>query len=168
MKANNFAKEQFSSMPGWAKGVIAIGILAGVGFVVYKVVKGVKDSGKTKGSRKEDNAVNNDLDKLITAGKGPTMNQSQMIGFANQLFQAMDGYGTNEESIISIFGKVKNEADVLGIIKSYGIKDLSSGRFNPEPNLKGTLREHLSAELSQYWMDALNKVMAIKKISTRF
>lgn len=168
MKDNNFAKEQFSSMPGWAKGVIAIGILAGVGFVAYKVIKGINERNKHKGSKKEDNAVNNDLDKLISAGQGPTMSQSQMIGFANQLFQAMDGYGTNEESIISIFNKVKNDADVLGIIKSYGIKDLSSGKFNPEPNLKGTLREHLSAELSQYWMDALNKVMTNKKITTRF
>lgn len=168
MNTNNFAKEQFSSMPGWAKGVVAIGILAGVGFVAYKIIKGIKDQKNQKGSRKEDNAVNNDLDKLITAGNGPTMSQSQIIGFANQLFQSMEGYGTNEESIISIFNKVKNDADVLGIIKSYGIKELSSGRFNPEPNLKGTLREHLSSELSQFWMDALNKVMTNKKLATRF
>ena len=42
MNTNNFAKEQFSSMPGWAKGVVAIGILAGIGFVAYKVIKGIK------------------------------------------------------------------------------------------------------------------------------
>lgn len=168
MEKSNFAKEQFSSMPPWAKGVIAIGILAGVGFLAYKLIKASKDLKQGKGSREEDRAVNNDLDKLITNGKGPSLSQSQIMGSANTLFTAMDGYASDESAIYSVFAKAKNDADVLAIIKAYGIREVSSGKLNPEPNIKGSLSMALTSELSRTEIGALNMLLAKKGIKHRF
>lgn len=168
MQKSNFAKEQFSTMPPWAKGVIAIGILAGVGYIAYKIMKATQNLKDTKGSRKEDNAVSNDLSQLISSGKGPTLPPSQISGLANTLFQAMDGYNTDERAIYSVFVKVKNDADVLAIIKAYGIRELSSGKFNPEPNLKGSLTEAFTSELNRNEIAQLNMILAKKAIKHRF
>lgn len=155
-------------MPGWAKGVIAIGVLAGVGLLAYKLFGTAKDLKKSTGSRKESGAVNDELNKLTQQGKGPTLSSSQLLQSANQLFTFMDGYGTNETGILGVFGKAKNDGDVLGIIKAYGIRELSSGRLNPEPNLKATLGEALASELSTTWLSNLNKTLELKAIKFRF
>lgn len=164
----NVPKTGSLGLPPWAKGVVAVAIILGVGFATYKIVKGASERKKGKTSKEEEKETNKELDDLIKAGKGPTLSKSQMSQFANQLFTAMDGYGTDEDSVIRIFGNVKNDADVYGVVTAYGVRELSSGKFNPEPNKKGTLGESLSSELSSYWLGALNKLMTTKGIKRQF
>lgn len=51
----------------------------------------------------------------------------QYSDFAQQLFVAMDGGGTNEEMISKILSKMKTFGDVLALIDSYGKRKLGTG-----------------------------------------
>jgi hypothetical protein len=79
----------------------------------------------------------------------------------------MDGYGTDEEQIYGVFKNIKNDADFAMIQNAYGIREISSGAWNPEPNFKGTLSGALTNELSASEKDVLNNILAQKKITYR-
>lgn len=163
-----FAKQSFTGLPPWAKGVIAVAIIGGIGFLIYKVVKVPGKIKEGSGNRQEDKAVNKDLDNLITSGKGPTLSKTQITQYANQLQSAMDGYGTDNAKILNIFNNVKNDADVLAIISAYGTRKLSSGTWNPEPNFEGTLGGALVNEQSNTEISKLNTLLSKKGIKHRF
>lgn len=163
-----FAKQSFTGLPDWAKGVIAIAVVGGIGFLVYKITKAPGKLKEGSGNRQEDKAVNKDLDNLITSGKGPTLSKTQITQFANQLQSAMEGYGTDNAKILSIFNNVKNDADVLAIISAFGIRKISSGTWNPEPNFEGTLGGALVNEQSSSELAKLNAILSKKGIKHRF
>jgi len=163
-----FAKQSFTGLPPWAKGVIAVAIIGGIGYIAYKFLKAPGKIKEGQGNRQEENSANKDLDKLISAGKGPTLSKTQYLQYANQLQSAMDGYGTDNGAILKIFANVKNEADVLAIITAYGIRKISSGTWNPEPNYEGTLGGALSSEQSANELGKLNLLLAKKGIKHRF
>jgi hypothetical protein len=168
MAKGDFAKQQYSTLPPWAKGAIAVGVLAVIGVVGYTIYKKLKDttSGKASGDRQEDRGWNKEFDNLNTnPSTKATMSQAQMLAFATTLFTAMDGYGTDEDTIAGIFKQMKNNADFAGVSAAYGVRELSSGRMNPEPNYKGGLSGALASELSQSWKDIINKDLASRKIT---
>jgi hypothetical protein len=162
-----FAKTGFMALPPWAKGVIAIGIGVGIYVIVKKVGSAPKKIKAGAGNRDEDKEMNKEYDDLLTTGTKPTMSKAQQSQYANQLHTAMDGYGTDEETIKRILCKSKNDADIIGIIKSYGTREVSSGNWNPEPNYKGNLGGALNSELSDYWITAVNKCLKAKNIKHR-
>ena len=162
-----FAKTGFMALPPWAKGVIAIGVGVGIYMVVKKVGSAPKKIKEGKGNRDEDKDMNQLYDQLETSGKKATLTNAQMSQYANQLHTAMDGYGTDEDAIKRIMCKAKNDADVIGIIKSYGTREVSSGKWNPEPNYKGNLGGALHSELSDYWITTINKCFKSKGIKHR-
>jgi hypothetical protein len=168
MAKGDFAKASFMNLPPWAKGVIAVGVLGIVGYVGYKLYKGIIDqaSGKAAGDRQEDRGWNKEFDNLNTnASTKATITQAQMLSFANSLHAAMDGYQTDEDGIVAIFKQLKNNADFAGVSAAYGVREVSSGKWNPEPNFKGGLSGALSSELSQYWRDLINKDLASRNIT---
>jgi len=168
MARGDFAKQQYTTLPPWAKGAIAVIVIGGIALAGYKVYKMIKNvgSGKTQGDRQEDRGWNQEFDNLNTnPSTKATLSKAQMLAFATTLFTAMDGYGTDEDTIVGVFKNVKNNADFAGISAAYGIRELSSGYLNPEPNYKGGLSGALASELSQTWKDIINKDLASKKIT---
>ena len=164
-KTGNF----ISSMPSWAKGVIGVGVMLGIGLLSYKIYTGIKARNEQKGSRQEESNVSNELKKLSGSDKTkPTLTPAQLSIFANSLSTAMDGYGHNVTDIYRVFANMKNDADVLALIKAYGTRTLSSGRFNPEPNYTGALGGAITLKLSTEEIDALNMMLAKSAIKYRF
>jgi hypothetical protein len=148
MAKGEFIKESFTGLPTWAKGVIAVGILAGVGFIAYKIYKAAKDSKDTKDSKEEVKEVAKELQALNqNANTKQTLSVSESKSIANSIFAAMDGYGTNETTILRELVKLKNQADWLSVRKEWDVREISSGNLNPEPNFKGTLESALTSEL---------------------
>lgn len=145
-----------TEIPGWAKGVLLITGAAAVAFVGYKIYKAVQNFEKQKGSRLEDKAVSSDLKTLISQGKGPTISSSQAAALANEIFSAMDGWGTDNKQIIAALNNAKNDADVLAIIDAFGTKEISSGALNPEPNYKGRLPGAIVSEMPREGHGLLN------------
>jgi hypothetical protein len=145
------------------KKVMRLGLLIIAGVVVYYLVKGVV---KRIPSREEVQAGSNELDVLNQNSETKQkITKQQAESFANVLQVAMDGYGTDENSIISVFSKLKNNADYLAVSNAYDIREVSSGRFNPEPNYKGTMAGALRSELSSYYTAKINSILRSKKIT---
>jgi hypothetical protein len=72
----------------------------------------------------------------------------QYLNFAESLFTAMDGVGTNENSIKRVMEQMKTYDDVLALIQAYGKRKWSKWELwdiNPKPM---TLAEALESELS--------------------
>jgi hypothetical protein len=72
----------------------------------------------------------------------------QYLNFAESLFTAMDGVGTNETSIKRVMEQMKTYDDVLALIQAYGKRKWSKWELwdiNPKPM---TLAEALESELS--------------------
>lgn len=165
----DFAKQSFTGLPPWAKGVIAIGLLAGTAYIVRKLMKAPGEIKAGQGNRQEDKSWNQQFDKLNTnPATKATIDKAQMTSYANSLFTAMDGYGTDESGIMRIIDSLKNDADFAGVSAAYGVREVSSGAWNPEPNYKGTLSGALASELSASWVSALNATLAKKGIKYKF
>ena len=72
----------------------------------------------------------------------------QYLNFAESLFTAMDGVGTNEASIKRVMEQMKTYDDVLALIQAYGRRKWSKWELwdiNPKPM---TLAEALESELN--------------------
>lgn len=77
-----------------------------------------------------------------------TYGAQQYLNFAESLFTAMDGVGTNENSIKRVMEQMKTYDDVLALIQAYGKRKWSKWELwdiNPKPL---TLAEALESELS--------------------
>lgn len=77
-----------------------------------------------------------------------TYGAQQYLNFAESLFTAMDGVGTNEAGIKRVMEQMKTYDDVLAIIQAYGKRKWSKWELwdlNPKPM---TLAEALESELS--------------------
>jgi hypothetical protein len=147
--------------------VITVGVMAAIGIASYLIYRKIKVETKKADSKDELKDSNSELNNVIVQGQKPTLSPSQISQTANSLFSAMDGYGTNWNIIVKEFAKINNYADLLSVIKSFGVRTIDSGRFNPTPNFVGTLAVCLKDELSSERITALNNMLARKGIKSR-
>ena len=68
----------------------------------------------------------------------------------------MKGIGSDESAVYRVFASAKNDLDVLGIVKAFGVKDGE------------TLGQWLTADLDEKEIKALNDLLARKGIKYRF
>jgi hypothetical protein len=164
LMSKQYLAKEFSTLPPYIKGVIAIATIGVTGFLIYKAYKGIQTFKYNRDNRQEDKAWNKELD---SQQQRPTLSQVQLMSMSTQLFVAMDGYGTDEALIYSVFEKLNNNADFAALVSAYGIKEISSGRFNPAPNFKGNLIGALSDELSASELARINQILEQKFITYR-
>ena len=145
-------------------------ILLVVGGVIGAIIiiRALKGFTKKQDSREEVREAYNELEEM---NESPTTRQKitafQAQQYANTIFGAMDGYGTDEVAINGVFYRIFNDADFLAVSKSFGIREISSGRFNPEPNMKGTMTQCLHNELDWEERKTVNNILKKKKIRFR-
>ena len=146
----------------WGK---KIGMVVGLiiaGFIVYRVTKKII---KEKDNREELQAGYNELDKF---NQNPSTAQKitnfQAEQYANIIFTAVDGYMTDEDAVGKVFYKLKNNADFLALSKAFGIRKISSGYLNPEPDYKATLTEAITIDFTVAEKKVLNTILSKKKI----
>lgn len=154
--ANPNISNTFYALPPWAKGAIAVGVVAGAFYALHKISTLPKNIKEGRGSREQANSEANEMIRLEQQGKKATLSKSQMKSIANVIFNAMDGWGTDEDAIMTQIRKIKNDLDYLGVSTAFDVREVSSGRFNPEPNFKGTLSAALQNDLSDYWITKIN------------
>jgi len=160
-----------ADMPSWAKGIIGVGAL-GAAYLIYKSVSKKVGNGGTSDSKLPSN-LNQDL---VTATKASPLSYSltQYDTWAAQLKQAMIGWGTDNEAIYRVFRYMKNNADVLQLIKAFGVWKVEAKYGIPLPfetTGTGTLAEALVDDLSSSEIDIVNGILASKKnpsITIRF
>lgn len=162
-----FAKQGFLGLPAWAKGIVAVAVVGGVAYAVYKISKTAKGISENKGNRQEDRSWNKVFDQLNSnPATKATLTREQFITLANQAHGAMDGYGTDEDTLKRIFWQLKNDADFAGLSAAYGIRELHPGTglgWLVDP-YKGSLSGALTNELGVANVMEINKLLASRKI----
>ena len=113
-----FAQKSFLGLPPWAKGIVAIAVVGGVGYAIYKLSK-IKKTPEEKSDKEEADAQTKELE-AETKKKPLSYPLSQYKTFANAIEEACNEEGTDEEAIYSIFRKLKSNADYLALQKAWG------------------------------------------------
>jgi len=168
-----FLKKSYMNLPPATRGLVTL-VGVGVGlFVVYKIFKSVTNSlsgveTPESAAGKEDRGWASEVDKYNqNPATKATISKAQAQSYAASLFAAMDGYGTDEDAIYSVFTHIKNDADYAMVFNAYGVREISSGAWNPSPNFKGTLSGALTDELDAEEKVKVNNILAGKKIKYR-
>lgn len=161
-------KNEKINIPSWAQGAVVVAGIAALGLAIYAIHKKIKNSKNLQGAKSEIDATNSAVNDLIKAGQKPTLTNLQLTSIANQIFTAVNGYQSDEAAIYRAFANVKNDLDVVNLIKAFGVREVSTGIGNPSPNLKGTLSQVLTDELNSDEIKALNDLLARKGIKYRF
>jgi hypothetical protein len=94
--------------------------------VIYRLIK--KALTKSPGQQSL-NTASDELKTLIKSGEKTNYSDAQFAAFADNLEQAMTGIGTDEEAIKKVINYLQNKADVLSLIKTFGIRDYTDDKF---------------------------------------
>ncbi len=91
---------------------------------------------------------------------GPTLTTHELQTMADGIYDALDGWGSDEDKVKDIFNRLKTDADVINLIEAFGIRDGE------------TLQQWLDGDLDRDdtvdGIAALNNILASKGISYRF
>lgn len=108
-------------------------------------------------ARKEKKAVDEDETTFKGKGQKLTYPLSQYTIFADSLYESMEGVGTYREEVAGVFYKMRNDLDVLQLVKTFGKKDGYS--------LSQWITGDFSAEDKAFY---INDILAKKNIKFRF
>lgn len=156
----------YTELPTWAKGVFGVAVLAGVGIVSYGIYKKVHKTSQEKQALEAVKDVNSDIRKLLQYEK-PSYIQSQYSSFADALFEAMQGLGT-EKSLNTTFSKMKNTIDMLYLNQAFGIRDYKDDSFFGANVKAMNLNQWISAELDDSEKKELNEMLSKKGIKYQY
>jgi hypothetical protein len=164
MENKSAVGEFIKDTPQWAKGVIALAAIGG-GYLLFRAVKKKADEAKgIKPSASSELPVNISTDIKEQAKKTPlSYPLSVYETYAQDLYGAMYRFGTEESTIFRIMGYMKNDADVLQLIKAFGVRKAGAGQMFAG---NGTLNEFFSDELDSTDIGIINKTLASKNNPT--
>jgi hypothetical protein len=150
----------------------------GLGLLGYGIYRAIKKEGDKKEATQGAQAAKTELQQLAAQGIYPSYSLSQYLNYADKLVQAMNGCGTDESLIYSVFNQMKNKADVLQLVASFGLRyytpcafsdPISYGiwQFNDKA-YGGELATWLSYDLSDGEIENINGILRSKGISYQF
>jgi len=108
----------YERQPGAVK-VIAVAGIALLGYSIYRSVKKGQD---IKDANKAADAAKGELAELANRGIHPSYQLSQFENFSQAIVTAIDGCGTDEDSIYSVFNALNNEADIRQLLVTFGVR----------------------------------------------
>ena len=105
--------------------------------------------------RNKNKAIINQLDKDINVSK-LTYSLSYYGLWAEDLYAAMDGPGTDEQMVYDVFKKMQTKDDILQIITAFGVKE------------DETLSQWIVNDLSDDERATVNRLLSDKNINYQF
>ena len=157
-----------TNLPAWSKGVIGVLIAGGSAFALFKLYQYFGKLKEQEGQKAELDTTKKALTDLTKVGKGGSLTPVQYTQLANKLQTAFAGYGTDFGAIMQVMVQIKNEYDVLSLRQAYGVRKISSGRFNLSSDFEGTLDQTMTEELSSSDISKVNMQLAKQGIRNRF
>ena len=147
-------------------GLITASIFIAAAYLLYKIFNKKGTSNPNSGGNSGVVVPNPDLGGTI--GSAPTMTTAKFKEIADKIFAAFEGYGTDTTTIKNQFALLKNNDDLMSLVAAYGIREVSSGSYNPLPDFTGNLPQTIADELSQSEISDLNSVLVKSGITIRF
>jgi hypothetical protein len=168
--------EVYNGLPNWAKGVVVVGLLGVTYIVGSQVLSAIRRKKDEKKQLEEINVASNDLNALSRAGVKPTLSNSAYEAISAAIIDAVNGCGTSMAKILSQFEKMKNDADVLMLIKVFGLRKKQRCVFSDDPREDFwssqtppmSLTAHLQSDLSVSDINEINKTLSKKGIKYQF
>jgi hypothetical protein len=148
-------------------GIITASIVIAAAYLLYKIFN-KKGAALNPNSGGNGGVVVKDPISGATIGTAPTMTSAKFKEISDKIFNAFEGYGTDTKTINNQFALLKNNDDVMALIAAYGIREVSSGNYNPLPDFTGNLPETIADEFSQSEISELNSILVKSGISIRF
>jgi hypothetical protein len=161
----------YTELPTWAKGVIAVGGLAILYFAGKSVFDRIKKDAATKDSQQVVTDSKRDLQMLLNSGMKLSYPVSNYAVFSSTLIAAFNGYGTAETMVYSVFNSMKNEADVLQLIISFGLRTIKGGcflGFCQDDVYKIDLPGAIANEMLQSEKDEINTILKKNNVDYQF
>jgi len=153
---NGFFKDiwgGFRSLPIAAQVIIT----ALVVLIIWRIISAIMAAAET---RALDAQISKEQNTLIASGEKLTFPVSNYKTFADQLYNAMNGFGTTQTyTIAEVMNKMLNNLDVLELNKAYGKRDLKWLGFSYSYDLSGALRSELGTDIN-----GINKILSDKGI----
>lgn len=157
-----------TAIPGWAKGIIYIIVIALLAFIGYKLFKKYFNEEEASG-REDVKDTQEELNELIKKGIKPTYKQAQYSTWASVLHEAFDGCGTDNDSWQRIFPQMKNEADVLALNATFGQRVIDGCNWQGDFSEKSlTLPQAIQSELRSGEIKELNNMLVKNRITFKY
>jgi hypothetical protein len=167
--ANNKAFEVWSGLPTWAKGTIAVGGLAVIYFAGRGIWKRIIQNIDKQKDLKVQYDAKTEERQLAQQGIKRTLTDAQLQAMCQKLVQSFDGCGTTEESVYEVMRQMKNKADVLALVSTYGIRKYDQCNWNEGfGDNEYTLPRAMESELDTAEMREVNKILSSKGIQYQF
>jgi hypothetical protein len=168
----------FKDLPPWAKGVVVVGTGAALYFAGLSLYRNIRRNKDIKEANKAGEAAQKELGELASKGINPTLPDSQFQALSESLVQAMNGCGTDEEMVYSVFRKIKNDADIRKLIAVFGVRyyqpcaadqpiSYTKWLIN-EKSYGGGLPTWLSYDLSASEIDKINSILKTNGVNYSF
>jgi len=150
----------YNNLPPWARGVVGVGVVAGAGYGIYKLIKFL--SAENKAEKKETQLVKGELETEV-AKTGLSYPGSQYLTFANVIETAGFDIGTDEEAIYSTFRKLNNNADYLQLLSAWGKPNRTIYDWGIGYDM--TLPQYLRYEMGDDEINKINYILKSKGIT---
>ena len=162
MKPLQVYNQTTQGLPSWAKGVIAVSVIAAVGIVAYKVYKLVSNIGEGKDEKVVLDLVDKEIKDKIKAGESLTKPLSTYASTANAIEEKLQGCELSAkpevEVIKLVIGQVKTPLDWLQLTKAFGKRKIDNcGVGNGETIYE--LGNLLKDQLDQYLDSMTGKIV---------
>lgn len=174
----NEVVKSYQGLPGWAKGALAVGGLIIVGYTAYTIYKNAQKKKGVRDAQQLANDASKELKDLSKQGVVESYGRSQYESYVLKLVLAMDGCGSDEQSIFNVFEAMKNKADVLKLIEVFGVRfyqpcaatsPISYTRWlYDNESFGGSLSSWLEYDLTNSEIAKINAILSKKGIDFKF
>jgi len=123
------------------------GVIIAVALIAFFIYKWIKNSDSNKWLKNQS--------KLISKGN-LTYDITDYQNYANKLYTAMKGPGTDEATIYLVFNQMSNVDDIRQLVNAFGLQG------------DKTLQQWLLSDLSKSELARLNNILKAKSINYTF
>lgn len=167
--AQGKALEIWNGLPTWAKGVIAVGGIAIVYFTSRSIIKSINKKKEERDNKDLLDATEREKRELEKQGIKQTVSNAQLEAYSQKLAEAFNDCGTTESSIYAVFNGLKNQVDLMQLIKIYGTRAysgcLAHGEFG---DMNYSLPRAIESELDSSETKKVNDILRKKGIDYTF
>jgi outer membrane murein-binding lipoprotein Lpp len=181
--ANDKVYKYYTELPGWAKGVVIIGVLGVtyiVGSTIYKRIQRISSDAEEKSKLDQ---IQKELNSKKNSGQSATFTDIQFNNFADAAQNAFTNcrlpivpcptslgivcQSNSFREFYPIIKQLKNDVDFLQLQKSFGVRTITKS-WACGGNIRMNLPTLVKDQLNSYEIKTINSAMSEKGITYSF
>jgi hypothetical protein len=120
----SLGKDVVSESPAWAKGILVVGTLVGVAYLLNKIIKGIKPPSPEEKITKSGKSNPFDYKNFLNNAPSTALliTKANATQKAIKIYDALSCYGDDEETIYSVFRGLNTQSQVAFLAKVFAEK----------------------------------------------